>query len=755
MKLFKRFTGLILALSLVLSMGITASAEVSPDRDEMADFLNELTILRGDGTGYNFEGQLKRSEAATFIVRMLGMDKTVTDNPEDYSDNSFSDVEESDWFSAYVGYCVQAGIVGGFEDGTFRPNDYVSEKAFLKMLMTAMGYEYNEDFGWTDVYSYAYEINLVTDAIYRTKVNDNYSYTRGDVISALFDTLSAYKKGSDILMIQYFIDESIIDEQDVVDIGIKDDSVDTDIESLEVLDENTIVITFNEPMGSIEEEDIVVYEKDDDEQVLVIDDINADEDNIVFTIDFDDSQEPDVMYRLIMDELPDKYGNKSDMLSETFEGFRPEVIESNFFRISKVEAISNKTIYLYYTHPVNVNITQDSLYTLAEGSKILSSAGNSTITVSLLDSDDHAVIITLEEDTLEEDEDYELTVSGYATSQYSVTLNKGNGDSVTFEGIEKNDEPLEMLLAIAENDSIIELNFNKMINETIAEQVYSYYLTDSDDDPIQIMKATVTADGDVVNLMVNGELEDETEYKLMINRVNDATGQFEIIETLYRFTTDFKETSDVRIKDADSVDSNTIKVTLSRALDENYARKTSYWDIEGVDNTYSSVPIAIYYDPDVDPLTLKLFLAENKSLSKNKRYEVIMASKMLDANSRVQEETEKETFTHETGANNDVYIKKAIAVGESTLKLTFSKEIALDVPNVLNTNYQLSYELDDVAYTKIPISANYIDPLTMIVRFDQLDEAIDYEITFEALVDYAGIETDNSDGEYDEDVVWE
>ncbi len=89
----------------------------------------------------------------------------------------------------------------------------------------------------------------------------------------------------------------------------------------------------------------------------------------------------------------------------------------------------------------------------------------------------------------------------------------------------------------------------------------------------------------------------------------------------------------------------------------------------------------------------------------------------------------------------------------SAIRLTFNKELALDVPNVLNTNYELSYEVDGVSYKKIPVTANYIDPLTMVVHFDSLDSLIDYTITFDTLVNYAGEETDNN-GKYSEDVDW-
>ncbi len=755
MNYLKRMLITLLALTMMLS-SIPVSAADSADRDDKADFLNELTILRGDGTGYNFDGQLKRSEAATFIVRMLGEDSEVTAVPEDYIKDTFSDVTASDWFAPYVGYCVEEGIVAGFEDGTFRPNDYVSEKAFLKMLMTAMGYTYNEDFTWAQVYSYAYEINLVSDTAYRTKINDNYSYTRGDVISSLFDTLSATKKGSTEKMIQYFVDAEIIDEADAVELGMLEDPVDTELESIEVFDEKTILLTFNEALQDITEEQIIVYEKDDTDVVLTIDEINADSSNKIFTIVFDEDQEPDLEYGVLLDELLDTYGNESEMLSDTFEGFRPDVIESNFFRISKAEAISNKMVYVYFTHPVNINMTQPSLYTVAEGKDVLSSSSNVNLTASLVGSDDTIVAISLDDDSFDADTEYQITISGTATSQYNVTLNDGDGDYVKFEGVEKEEEKLKMLLANAINDSTVEINFNKEVNEIIAEYVFSYQLKDSDGDAIEITNATLSDDGEVVTLQVNDTLKDDAKYTLVIVNASDVTLTDSIMVTSYTFTSNFNSsTSDVTIKSASSIDNNTVVLTISRALDVETATNASYYDIDGVGNTFSANPIAVYYDPEVNPLKVKLFLEEDDDLAKSKTYEVSMSNRVKDAGGRRQEDKQEDTFTHKSSIDPDVYIKDAVVVGEKAIKLTFSKEIAVAIPNVLNDNYLLKYTVDDTDYTKIPVSANYIDPLTMIVHFDQLDEAIEYEITFESLVNYAGIETDNSTYEYIEEVDWD
>lgn len=128
---------------------------------------------------------------------------------------------------------------------------------------------------------------------------------------------------------------------------------------------------------------------------------------------------------------------------------------------------------------------------------------------------------------------------------------------------------------------------------------------------------------------------------------------------------------------------------------------------------------------------------------------------LLDAQGNKQSQVIEKTFENGSSSVEDTYIDEAVVVGDNTVKLTFNKEIALDVPNVLNTNYSISYEIDGDAYTKTPVSANYINATTLIVTFNQLDRGgTEYEVTYNKLIDYSGIETDNLTGKYMETVEW-
>lgn len=49
----------------------------------------------------------------------------------------YTDVDESDWFAPYASLFTFTGVIGGYDDGTFRPHDPVSRAEFYTMLALA------------------------------------------------------------------------------------------------------------------------------------------------------------------------------------------------------------------------------------------------------------------------------------------------------------------------------------------------------------------------------------------------------------------------------------------------------------------------------------------------------------------------------------------------------------------------------------------------------------------------------------------
>lgn len=52
----------------------------------------------------------------------------------------FSDIEQTDWYYTYINDLYNSGVINGYTDGTFKPNQTVTTGEALKMIMLAAGY---------------------------------------------------------------------------------------------------------------------------------------------------------------------------------------------------------------------------------------------------------------------------------------------------------------------------------------------------------------------------------------------------------------------------------------------------------------------------------------------------------------------------------------------------------------------------------------------------------------------------------------
>lgn len=77
------------------------------------------------------EGEITRAEACTIFFRLL------TDSSRDYyfsKTNDYSDVNRGDWFNNAISTLSNAGIVTGYNDGTFRPNQPITRGEMAKII---------------------------------------------------------------------------------------------------------------------------------------------------------------------------------------------------------------------------------------------------------------------------------------------------------------------------------------------------------------------------------------------------------------------------------------------------------------------------------------------------------------------------------------------------------------------------------------------------------------------------------------------
>ena len=85
---------------------------------------------------------ITRAEAATIFFRLM----TDEYRQANWSTtNSFSDVNAGDWYNNAVSTCANAGVLKGYEDGTFRPNAPITRAEFAAMAAGFMDESITDD----------------------------------------------------------------------------------------------------------------------------------------------------------------------------------------------------------------------------------------------------------------------------------------------------------------------------------------------------------------------------------------------------------------------------------------------------------------------------------------------------------------------------------------------------------------------------------------------------------------------------------
>lgn len=91
---------------------------------------NKLIVNGVTDTSFEADRNITRAEFAALVVRSLGLSPVA-------GAAEFSDVNSSDWFAGAVGAAAQAGIVNGYEDGTFRPQAQITREELAAMVVRA------------------------------------------------------------------------------------------------------------------------------------------------------------------------------------------------------------------------------------------------------------------------------------------------------------------------------------------------------------------------------------------------------------------------------------------------------------------------------------------------------------------------------------------------------------------------------------------------------------------------------------------
>ncbi|MCD7852988.1 MAG: S-layer homology domain-containing protein [Oscillospiraceae bacterium] len=180
MRTLKKSLCLVLVVVMMFSLcAFGASADTSfSDASEIeytqaVDMLTTLGVITGyeDGT-FDPDGTLTRAEACAIIARLLKNDDLT-------GTSDFTDVSSDHWAVDYIAYCASEGIVAGYGDGTFGPDDTLTCYAWMKMLLCAAGYNAEEE----GMVGTTWEIGVATLAKDQDVTDDVSGVSYGNAVS--------------------------------------------------------------------------------------------------------------------------------------------------------------------------------------------------------------------------------------------------------------------------------------------------------------------------------------------------------------------------------------------------------------------------------------------------------------------------------------------------------------------------------------------------------------------------------------------
>lgn len=118
----------------------TLAVSSFPDVDENAEYaeaveyLKDVGIMEGDDKGnFNPNSTVTRGQMAAIICRMLGEVEDLTKDG-----NRFSDVPTTHWANVYIARAATLGIITGYDDGRFGPDDKVTYEQAITMIIRSL-----------------------------------------------------------------------------------------------------------------------------------------------------------------------------------------------------------------------------------------------------------------------------------------------------------------------------------------------------------------------------------------------------------------------------------------------------------------------------------------------------------------------------------------------------------------------------------------------------------------------------------------
>lgn len=103
-------------------------------RDAIRELASKYIIEGVSNNAFAPNNNITRGQFAILLARSLGLQADAS------GASSYRDVNPSSMLAPYIGAATKAGIISGYENGTFRPNESINREQMAVMLVRAMEY---------------------------------------------------------------------------------------------------------------------------------------------------------------------------------------------------------------------------------------------------------------------------------------------------------------------------------------------------------------------------------------------------------------------------------------------------------------------------------------------------------------------------------------------------------------------------------------------------------------------------------------
>ena len=189
----KKFLVVLLSAMMVFAFATTAFAagqftdiaDLSKEGQDAISKLSALEIIGGypDGT-FKPSNTITRAEFAKMACVAGGMAESA--DILGGTTSQFSDVKANEWYTGYINLAVSQGYVKGYPDGTFKPNNTITNAEVITVIMRILGYNDNLPGPWpVDYVAKAGNLEITTGIVTSTNANA----VRGDVARMIDNAL--------------------------------------------------------------------------------------------------------------------------------------------------------------------------------------------------------------------------------------------------------------------------------------------------------------------------------------------------------------------------------------------------------------------------------------------------------------------------------------------------------------------------------------------------------------------------------------